>query len=71
MTRMRQQMETLLKRFPPIRSNSTEEIPEFPLGVDLPAFGDIDLGKGNTTSVTKVKTITIIVPNAIAMIGND
>lgn len=54
MTRMRQQMDTLLRRIPTIRSNSTEQIPDFPIGVDLPAFGDIDLGKGNTTSVTKV-----------------
>lgn len=49
-------MQALLNRFPPIRSNSTEEIPDFPIGVDLPAFGGIDLGKGNTTSVTKVGT---------------
>ncbi|XP_018574240.1 uncharacterized protein LOC108913215 [Anoplophora glabripennis] len=54
MTRMRQQMDALLKRFPAIRGNSTEDIPDFPIGVGLPAFGDIDLSKGNTTSVTKV-----------------
>ncbi|KAJ8922624.1 hypothetical protein NQ315_007656 [Exocentrus adspersus] len=54
MARMREQMEALLRNIPVVRGNSTEEIPDFPIGVDLPSFGDIDLGKGNTTSVTKI-----------------
>jgi hypothetical protein len=49
MARMRQQMDYILKRFPP--GNRTLEDSPFP---GFPDIADLDLGKGNTTSVTKV-----------------
>lgn len=50
MARMRQQMDFLFNRFP--LGNSSREEGSFPSGfVGIP---DLDLGKGNTTSVTKV-----------------
>ncbi|CAH1989399.1 unnamed protein product [Acanthoscelides obtectus] len=59
MKRMRQQMETLFRNVPGFRSNATssEEDDGFPTlsgGFPIPAFPDLDLGKGNTTSVTKI-----------------
>lgn len=58
MTRMRQQMESLFRRLPGQRGNETDgfQIPDGPVGFlpDVNPFGNIDLGKGNTTSVTKV-----------------
>jgi hypothetical protein len=49
MARMRQQMDYILKRFPP--GNRTLEDSPFP---GFPDIADLYLGKGNTTSVTKV-----------------
>nr|CAH7715620.1 unnamed protein product [Callosobruchus chinensis] len=59
MKRMRQQMEALFKNMPGFRSNATssEEDDDFPSlagRFPIPAFPSIDLGKGNTTSVTKI-----------------
>lgn len=56
MNRMRQQMEDILKRIPFIRNNGTTSVEDgFPGALPVfPPIGDIDLGKGNTTSVTKV-----------------
>lgn len=48
---MRQQFNQVLSRLP--SRNATDDIPE----IRLPEFGEIDLDKGNTTSVTKVKQI--------------
>ncbi|CAH1103688.1 unnamed protein product [Psylliodes chrysocephalus] len=54
MVRVRQQMNDLLNRFPGIRNgNSSGDLPDFPRIGDFPRL-DIDLGKGNTTSVTKI-----------------
>ncbi|XP_060532438.1 icarapin-like [Cylas formicarius] len=73
MTRMRQQIEDLLKRFPLKRGNSTEEIPDFALeGLPVfPRFGDIDLGKANKTSVTKVIDGHKVVINETAYENQD
>nr|CAI5823434.1 unnamed protein product [Callosobruchus analis]CAI5846352.1 unnamed protein product [Callosobruchus analis] len=60
MKRMRQQMEALFKNVPGFRSNATsseEDDDGFPTlagRFPIPAFPSIDLGKGNTTSVTKI-----------------
>lgn len=52
MRRMREQMGALLNRFG--TSNGTiADVDDFS-GFGLPAIPDLDLGKGNTTSVTKV-----------------
>lgn len=51
MTRMRQQFNQVLSRLP--SRNSTDDAPE----IHLPQFGEIDLDKGNTTSVTKVNEL--------------
>ncbi|XP_049825358.1 uncharacterized protein LOC109598540 isoform X2 [Aethina tumida] len=55
MTRIRQQMDQLIRNFPfPGSSNETDiaGFPDFSIGG--PQFPPIDLGKGNTTSVTKI-----------------
>lgn len=49
MARMREQFSQVLNRLP--NRNSTDDVPE----IHLPEFGNIDLDKGNTTSVTKVR----------------
>lgn len=49
MSRMRQQFNQVLSRLP--SKNTTDDVPE----IHLPEFGNIDLDKGNTTSVTKVR----------------
>ncbi|XP_023013082.1 virus-induced RNA 1 [Leptinotarsa decemlineata] len=62
MARLRQQMEAIFRRFPGIRAgNSSDEAFDFPsfeegLPVlpNFPSLNPIDLGKGNTTSITKV-----------------
>lgn len=58
MTRVRQQMESIMNRFPGFRTgNSSVEIPDFNSFGELPPFpqfDDVDLGKGNTTSETKI-----------------
>ncbi|XP_050303582.1 uncharacterized protein LOC126741246 [Anthonomus grandis grandis] len=55
MDRMRNQIATLLNRFPlNSKSNSTDSLFPFPGIGSLPGIGDIDLSKGNTTSITKV-----------------
>lgn len=60
METMRRQITSLVNQFPLRPTNSSDDSPAFPgfiNGVDLPAFpgiGDIDLSKGNSTSITKV-----------------
>lgn len=49
MARMRQQLSQILGRLP--EKPGDTPFPE----LHLPNLGDIDLGKGNTTSVTKVR----------------
>ncbi|CAH1184445.1 unnamed protein product [Phyllotreta striolata] len=52
MARVRQQMNDMLSRFPMIGSgNASDEFPDLP--GNFPPL-NIDLGKGNTTSVTKI-----------------
>lgn len=51
MARMRHQFNQVLSRLPS-RNITAGDVPE----IHLPPFGDIDLDKGNTTSVTKVGT---------------
>lgn len=51
MARMRQQFNQVLSRLP--GRNATDDVPE----IHLPQFGDVDLDKGNTTSVTKVRKL--------------
>jgi len=60
MDRMRKQIAALLGQFPiPGGTNSTDDLAGFPssfpsLAGSFPSVGDIDLSKGNTTSVTKI-----------------
>lgn len=60
MERMRQQISSLLNRFPLAKGgNATEGI--FPGGFEnagFPSISGIDLSKGNTTSITKVSIIS-------------
>ncbi|CAH0561472.1 unnamed protein product [Brassicogethes aeneus] len=57
MTRIRQQMDDLLKTLPFHGSSNETDFGGLPIGGGLPIvprFPSVDLGKGNTTSVTKV-----------------
>lgn len=53
LTRLRQQLSSTFGRRP--NSNDTDADVSFPVP-ELPAFPNIDLGKGNTTSVVKVSS---------------
>lgn len=58
MAQVRQQMQSLWNQFPVIKAgNSSDELPSFSsfngFG-GFPQIGDLDLGKGNTTSETKI-----------------
>ncbi|XP_030745775.1 uncharacterized protein LOC115874685 isoform X2 [Sitophilus oryzae] len=53
--RMNKQIKSLLERFPFSKGSNSSEFPSFPaLPGSFPGAGDLDLSKGNTTSVTKV-----------------
>ncbi|KAL3266497.1 hypothetical protein HHI36_010667 [Cryptolaemus montrouzieri] len=53
MKRMREQMNALLNRFGSGNGTSITDVEDLP-GFAFPSIPELDLGKGNTTSVTKV-----------------